>query len=199
MLFQYGSYAGRGVFQTLIDWGFLDALLPFILIFTIIFAVLQRVKLFGEGTGDARKGDRRINGIIALVIAAMVVVPHITGLYSPDSDPVNIINTFLPQTAVILVAILCVVLLLGLAGGEIPSVMLWAIALVALGFLVFMILMAILPGWWPTFSFLRDPSVQALIIILLVLGLVGFFIIREPPKPNETPFKSFLKNWMGAP
>lgn len=203
MLFQltpYPSTVGgtfQSLMQALIDWGFIDAFLPFMLIFVLIFATLQKTKLFGEGADfDTRKPDRQINGVLAFVIAAMVVVPHIAGLYPPDSDPIIIINTFLPSTAVILIAVLCVILLLGLAGTEVPNVLLWSIALVAAGFLIFMILVAVLPGFLPTFDFLRDPAIQALIIILLVMGLIGYFVVREPAATAtaEGGWEKFIKS-----
>ncbi len=198
MLFQYyPTYTGgtgRGVFQTLVDWGLVDAILPFILIFVLIFAILQKVKIFGEGAGDARKGDKRLNGLLALVIAALVVVPHVVQLYPPEQDPINIINQFLPSTAVVLVAVFAVILLLGFAGAGIPSTLQWLIALFALGFLVVMIFMAVIPGFFPTFHWLQDPSVQALVIILLIMGLVAWFVIREP---GEGDFKGWIDRWMG--
>jgi len=201
MLFQltpYPSTVGgtfQSLMQALIDWGFVDAFLPFMLIFVLIFATLQKIALFGEGEGAERKPDRQINGVLAFVIAAMVVVPHIAGLYPPNSDPIIIINTFLPSTAVILIAVLCVILLLGLAGTEIPNVLLWSIALVAAGFLIFMILVAMIPGFLPTFDFLRDPAIQALIIILLVMGLIGYFVVREPAAAGaEGGWEKFIKS-----
>ena len=203
MLFQmYAPYSGGGgsaiqsLFQALVDWGFIDALLPFLLLFTVIFGILQKIALFHTGEGAEKKADKRINAVLGFIIAAMVVVPHIIGAYPPGQDPIDIINQFLPSTAIILLAVLCVILLLGLAGGEIPSFMLWTVALVALGFLIVMIFMAITPGFWPTFNFLRDPSIQALIIILLVMGLVGFFVIREP-KPDDKGFTDWLKHMFG--
>ncbi|MEM3154042.1 MAG: hypothetical protein QW165_00545 [Candidatus Woesearchaeota archaeon] len=195
MLFQYyptyTSGTGRSVFQTLADWGFVDAILPFILIFVLVFAILQKIGMFKDDKG---KPDRKINGLLALVIAALVVVPHVVQLYPPDQDPINIINQFLPSTAVILVAILAVILLLGLAGAEIPSVLQWLIALFALGFLIVMILMAVIPGFFPTFYWLQDPAIQALLIILLVMALVAWFVIREP---GEGDFKGWIKDWLG--
>jgi len=194
MFFQYYttySGTGRGVFQTLVDWGLIDAILPFVLIFVLIFAILQKIAIFKD---EAGKGDRKLNGILALVIAAMVVIPHVVQLYPPEQDPINIINQFLPSTAVVLIAILAVILLLGLAGAEVPSLMQWAIALVALGFLIVMILMAVIPGFFPTFYWLQDPSIQALVIILLIMGLVGWFIIREPGTGGG--MTDFINKWM---
>ncbi len=197
MTYHYYTYSGgtgRGVFQTLVDWGLVDAILPFILIFVLLFAILQKIKIFGEGAGDTRTGDRKLNGLLALVIAAMVVVPHVAQLYPPEQDPINIINQFLPTTAVILIAILAVILLLGLAGAAIPSTLQWAIALVALGFLVVMILMAVIPGFFPTFYWLQNPTVQAVVIVLLLMGLVGWFVVREP---GGDDFKTWIDKWLG--
>lgn len=191
MLFQFGNV---GVFQTLVDWGFVDAILPFILIFVLIFAILQKVALFKHGEGP----DRRINGILALVISAMVVVPHIVRMYPPEADPINMINQFLPQTGVLLLAVLCVMLLLGLAGAGIPSWLTAVVGLIAAGFLVVMILMAVMPGFFPSVGFLSDPATQALLIVLLTMGLIGWFIIREPEQ-RQTGQPSWLDEWFFKP
>ena len=39
----------RGFIQTLESWGLTDVLLPFLLVFTIIFAILQKSNILGEG------------------------------------------------------------------------------------------------------------------------------------------------------
>ncbi len=198
MLFQYYTTGGGGaiqsLMQSLIDWGFLDALLPFLLIFVLIFAILQKIALFKK---DDTVAAKRISAVLAGIIAAMIVIPHVTGLYPVVSDPIIMINTFLPSIAVILLAMLCVILLLGLAGTKIPNFVIWAIALVALGFLLFVIFMAIIPGWFPAFDFLRDPAIQALIIILLVIGLVGFFLTREETGGGGAT--AWMTKWLGGP
>lgn len=188
MLFQYYGSTGTGVFQTLIDWGLVDAILPFALIFVLVFAILQKIQLFGE---------RRINGVLSFVISAMIVIPHLMGYYPPASDPINMINNFLPQTAVLLLAVLCVLLLLGLAGAQYPTWTTGAVGLFAAGLLVFVILTSIMPGFFgtQTFGFLQDPALQALLIMLLVMGLIGYFVIREPQAPGAAK-ESFMDEWL---
>lgn len=193
MIFQFT--AAPGFVQTLVDWGFLDAVLPFLLIFAIIFGVLQQVGLFRRGD----KPNKQINGILAMVIAAMIVGPHVMGYYPPGQDPINMINQFLPQSAVLLVAILLTIMLLGLSGVSLPTPFLWVIALVALGFMIFTILMAVIPGFFPTFDFLRDPGVQAVLVIVLTIGLVGFFLFREPSEAGDRNFRQWLSDWLGSP
>ena len=54
------------VIQTLENQGLTDVLLPFLLIFTIVFAVFQKTEILG-------KGKKNFNGVIALVIALATV------------------------------------------------------------------------------------------------------------------------------
>jgi hypothetical protein len=57
--------------------------------------------------------------------------------------------------------------------------------------------MAVIPGFFPTFYWLSDPSIQALVIILLIMGLVGWFVIREPGTGGG--MKDFIDKWMKTP
>lgn len=185
MLFQAPYYAGgqiQGVFQTLQAWGFADALLPFILIFVLVFAILQKIEIFKEGTPP--KPDRKINGIIAFVIAALVVIPHITRSYPPQADPVTIIMNFLPSTGILLLAIFVVMLLLGLVGAKIPSPILALIGFASLIILGAVIIKAAFPAFAPRWI-TNDPNTQSLIVILLTMGGVAWFILREP-EPTKT-------------
>lgn len=192
MLFQYTTYsgAGTGLFQTLYQWGFLDAVLPFLLIFIIIFAILQKVALF-KSEGD--KPDKRINGMLGLIIGLMVVFPHVLNIYPKNADPILIINQILPGASVLLVAILLLAVMLGFTSG-LPTLFIWAVVLVAVALMVFLIVTAIFPGFVPGFQFLKDPAKQAAILIILVMGLVVYFIMREP---SGGGFKDWIKDWMG--
>ena len=84
------------LFQIMESWGMLDVLLPFLLIFTVVFAVLQKAKIFGEDS-------KRFNVIIALVLGMVVVIPHIMGNYPEGQDAVLIINKLLPNVALVLI------------------------------------------------------------------------------------------------
>jgi hypothetical protein len=161
--------------------GLLDALLPFLLIFTLVFAALQKTKIIGSG-------EKRFNVIIALVLAFAVVLPHLMGTYPPGQDVVIIINTALPNISVVLVAILAILLLIGVfAPVNLAGTMLG-------GLLVFGSIIAVVfffgqaAGIWeefpPFLGFLNDPDTQALIIILVIFGLVLWFITREEPGVN---------------
>ena len=75
MLFQFIPYYGGGsgnlqsVLWWLNNWGLQDLWLPFILIFTLVFAILQKIKLFNykvkkpDGTDGEEVGSKKMNGI----------------------------------------------------------------------------------------------------------------------------------------
>ena len=188
MLFQFYGRGGTGTLQNLVynlqQWGLYDVILPFLLIFAILFAVLQRVNLFKKpaAAGAVPEPERKINAIIAIVISLIIVLPHVTKSYPINADPVVIINKILPGSAIIIIAALMVLLLIGLTGVRIPGFVTLVTAIVSVIVLAIIFLSAVFPTWqWKTGP-LSDPNLQALIIVLLVFGIVVWFIVREPPK-----------------
>ena len=79
------------------QYGVLDFLLPFLLVFTIIFAILQRTEILG-------KDKKNFNVVIALVLALLFIVPHMTGSYPLGYDPVQVINEALPSISLVAIA-----------------------------------------------------------------------------------------------
>ena len=169
------------------SWGVTQVLLPFILIFTIVFATLQKTKILGDGR-------KQYNVMIALVMALGVVIPHVTGSYSTwgfanGFDPVDVINTALPQVSLIVVAIVMLLLIIGVFGNEID------IAGTPLaGWVVIIAVIAVVAifgsavGWFRLpiwLGFLQNPELQALIVMILVFGVIIFFIIGGDQKKEE--------------
>lgn len=171
--------------RTLEYWGLTDALLPFLLIFTIIFAVLQKTHILGEGR-------KNFNVVVALVIALSVVIPHVTNSYPADADVVEIMNNALPNVSIVLVAIIMVLILIGLLGGEARwmggSLSGW-IAIIS--FLIVIFIFGRSAGWFETLPrwlwWLDDPNTQALVIIILIFGIIIWFITKED-KAEKTGF-----------
>jgi hypothetical protein len=96
------------------SWGLRDVLLPFLLIFVIFFALIAKSKVFGED-------KRRLNLIFALVIALMVVIPHVTDIYPPNMDPVEIMNEAIPNLSIVIVAAIGALILIGALGGQVTT------------------------------------------------------------------------------
>jgi len=177
--------------------GVADVLLPFILVFTIIFAIMEKVKILGEKS-------RRYNVMIAIVIGLAVVIPHI--LSPSQYDVVNIMNRALPNVSIFIVAIVAVLLLVGVIW---PSKQFKFGATVRGWFtlIAFIIVVAIFTyaaGWWGPFGaagylptwlyFLQDPGTIALIVIILIFIIIIAYISGgEEGKEGERREKGWKK------
>jgi len=88
------TYGGQTILSHPI---FVETILPFLLIFTLVFAILQKSKFLGEG-------KRQLDAIIALAVALIVI---------SFAQAVGIILQLIPFLAVSIVVLLVLFLLLG--------------------------------------------------------------------------------------
>jgi len=64
----------REVISFLDDMGIYDVVLPFLLVFTIVFAILEKTRLFGTDDIEGKKFTKKnINAMVAFVSAFLVV------------------------------------------------------------------------------------------------------------------------------
>ena len=165
--------------QTLQDYEILDIILPFFLVFTIIFATLQKVKILGEG-------KKNFNVIVALIVAITFIVPHVTDPGGP-LDFVKVINTAIPSVSLVAIALIMVFLLVGLFGVS-PK---WGgpfTGFFALASFVFVgYIFAASAGLFEVPVFLNDDRLMSLIIVLLVFGGIIAFVTGEE-KPEKAGF-----------
>ncbi len=161
-----------------------DVALPFILVFTIVFAVLQKIQLFGTNS-------RKINVMVALVTAFFTVrVPAI----------VSTMNMFLPKVSLILLVILMVLLVIGLFGmkGEevtgITLLLLFVIAVVGLGWAYFSSSTKVwLPDW------LRSAGSDVYIMAAIIIGIliIIWFLSSEPKSQGIGKWVEDLPKYFG--
>jgi len=97
------------------DFGLFDVILPFLLVFTLVFAVLEKTKIFGmEGT-HSRKN---LNAMVAFSIAFFVTAS------------VNIVTAFqvaLPWVSLVLVILVSFLLLSGVMFEETSTKNIWSL------------------------------------------------------------------------
>ena len=165
------------------QYGLTDVLLPFLLIFAVVFAILQKVKIFG-------KDKKNINVILSLVIGLLVVIPHVTNSYPPGQDVVEIMNSAIPNISIILIAIVMLLILVGVFGSEVDIAGTSLAGWIALAsFLVVGYIFGRSAGWfqyWPDWLWwLDDPNTQALVVILLVFGVLIWFVTKEPGSRDD--------------
>lgn len=188
----------QGLIFTLQQWGVVDVVLPFILVFTIVFAVLEKTKILGSDDNTVRKYAT----VVSLVLAFAVVIPHVTGSYYYGFDAVEIINKALPQVGLLLVAIVMVLLTLGLWTGKkadgSKGIGVWFT--MASGIIVIAIFIASV-GWWDVPSWiyrLIDSDFISLVIAILVFGIIIKFIAgpKKEAKPNKKSTAQLMSEFL---
>lgn len=176
------------------QFGLLDAVLPFILIFAVLFVTLQRVSIFGQG-------KKNINMLVSLVISLTVIVPHVLGTYPPGQDVITIINSALPNVSLVIVLMVAALILVGVfipnfaAGGGFGGIL----AVISIGIVVY--IFGLSAGWWKsagTLGFLSNPDVQAVLVIVLVFAVVIFMITAESPGEKVGNFIKMLTGGGGG-
>ncbi len=157
------------------QFGLLDAVLPFILIFAVIFTVISRTKVLGD--------KKNVHMLVALVISLLVVLPHVMGTYPPGQDVVNIINNALPNVSLVIVIVVAALILMGIflpTGSGIP--MGGVLAFLSVGVIIY--IFGLSANWWESagpLGFLSNPDIQMLLVIILVFAVVIFLITSESP------------------
>ena len=175
--------------QTLESYGLTDALLPFLLIFTIIFAILQKSNIFGQD-------KKKYNVIVSLVIGLLVVIPHVMGRYPPGSDVVLIINSALPNVSLLVVAIVALLILIGIMGGNIH----WAgavsggVAIVAVLAVAWIFLSAAgYDIWFNNWVLGWSPETTSVVVIVLIFAVLIWYITKEDAGHTGGKIKGMLE------
>ena len=178
--------AFEDIIFTLEAWGVADVLLPFLLIFTIVFAILQKAKILGDD-------KKNMNIIIALIIGLSVVIPHITGTYPPGADVVDIMNQALPNISIVLVAVIALLLLMGIFGFEMSKSISGGV--VAFAIIVVLYVFGAAAGWWGDWNWITNyfgEDAITIIVIILVFAVLIWYITKDDK--SETAGKGLFKS-----
>lgn len=176
----------RGIIDFFGDIGIYDVVLPFLLVFTIVFAILEKTKILGTEDIDGKKYTKKnLNAIAALVMAFLVIA---------SSRLVALINEAMGNIVILLLLAIGFLLLIGSFFREGEDVFLekgpWRTLFMVLMFigiaLIFLHAVRTDDGesWLEWFwDYLEDHwetnFVASLIFIVLVV-LFMWYIVREP-------------------
>jgi hypothetical protein len=188
------------VFRWMMESGFYSSLIPFFLVFTIVFAFMQKVQVFGGDTGAHKK----YNIIVAMAIALIVVIPHVTNSYPRGQDPVEIFMTAIPGVALWIVAIMMGIILLATFGLKLMPESAGPLNgfVTVISFLIVAVIFGTAAGWIPPdvlgWLGMRDTSVQTMVLVIAVIAIILFFILGDD-RPRETKpnpiTKAFSDSW----
>jgi len=146
--------------------GFFDYLIPLLLIFSIMFALLEKTKVLG-------KNKTNINVLVALVIGLLLVAQPLV---------VQTMNSFLPKASLIFIVILvCLMTIALLAGGEHTGIAgtAYAIAAIVVIIAILSALGASVPG---AESFLSSDEASSLLTWAIPLGIffLTIYLLTRP-------------------
>jgi hypothetical protein len=170
-----------GTIEFLQEFGFFDVILPFLLVFTIVFGVLEKTKIFGvEKFREQEIPKKNINAMIAFVIAFFVVAAK---------EIVASIQVSVPMVALILVAIVCFLMLVGIFIGSNESLNFLEMFKGFKGFIAGILILAVVAIFFESFGWL-DPimgfvfgsgsDVFLTIVFIGVVGAVIYFVFKTP-------------------
>jgi len=144
--------------KNLAELGFFGFLLPFILAFAIVFALLLKSKILGE--------DKKIIGTVSLVISFFVIAFGGVTLG-------NFFVTLFGLMIIILSAILVIILILSMAGYDITK--LFENKLIIIGIIIAAILLAIFIGnfWGTTLDMNWIITIAFIFVMILVAALLA--------------------------
>ncbi len=97
--------AFRSVIGFLDKLGVYDVILPFLLVFTLVFAILEKTKILGvEKVKDQEFTKKNINAMVAFVVAFLVIA---------STQLVAVISSVMANVVLLLILSVCFLLLVG--------------------------------------------------------------------------------------
>ena len=170
----------RAVIENLVDIGFYSVILPFLLVYVVVFGILEKSGIFKNGDDNQVKN---INSIIAFVFALFVVA---------SIQTVKYLQSFITSAIVFIIFILVVLILVGFVfgdkymqlfmdGDKIKKPLAWVIAGVIL--IVAIVALIVATGVWDTIYDEIDDAVSGdgVVTALVVIGIVAvlYFVTKE--------------------
>jgi|SRR3989344_952648 len=182
----------RGTLEFFNRLGIYDVILPFLLVFSIVFAILEKTKIFGmEKIGDEKYTRKNINAMVAFVIGFMTIA---------SAQLVQIITTVSSQVVLLLLLSVLFLLLVGSFYKETDEGFFltkgWNTAFMIIMFvgIVAIFLQAIkidtgegFLAWLLGYigNNLSSTAVGSIILLIIVIVLMMFIVKDRKPKKEE--------------
>lgn len=180
----------RGIIDFFVKIGIYDVVLPFILVFTIVFAIFEKTKIFGtEEVEGVKYTKKNINSMVSFVIAFLVVA---------STRLVALINEAAANIVILLLLSVFFLLLIGSFYKEGEDVSLggaWRIIFMIIMFvgivLIFLNAIKIEGGgswlnWaWRWIVDNWSTNAAASIILLIIIVVIMLYVVQEKKHPAK--------------
>lgn len=165
------------------DFGFFDVILPFLLVFSILFGILEKTKVFGVEEIDGKKYPRKnINSMVSFVIAFFVIA---------TKEIVTALQVSLPKVAMVLTIVVCFMLLAGsfMAEGEFSFAdnKAWKVFLTLVMFIAVVLIFLDAFDWLdPIIGYILSEKSTIVVPLIIFAAMIGtvFYVIGGSNKPK---------------
>ncbi|MFH0752814.1 MAG: hypothetical protein V1914_04445 [archaeon] len=165
------------------EFGFFDVILPFLLVFTIVFGILEKTRIFGvEKVGEKEYPKKGINSMIAFVIAFFVVAAR---------EVVASIQVSIPQVVLVLLLLISFMLLVGVFMGDkqfnLEDKHKWVAFLMVVIFLLVIMIFINSFGWLqPVIDYFMESTYLLVpLIFLIVIIIAVMYVVGGKPKEKS--------------
>ncbi len=179
----------RGVIEFLGKIGVYDVILPFLLVFTIVFAILEKTKILGtEKIGGNEVTKKNLNSMVALSIAFLVIA---------STKLVGIVNEVMANVVLLLILAICFLLLVGVFFGskeftleKYPNWIKFFMVLMFIG--IVLIFLNALDWLQYVFSIITEWDAQWAVTAVFLIIILGFmwYIVKDsgsaPPAKEKS-------------
>ncbi|MFQ5474275.1 MAG: hypothetical protein ACE5DM_00395 [Candidatus Nanoarchaeia archaeon] len=175
----------RGILDFFVELGVYDVILPFLLVFTIMFALLEKTKVLGMQEIDGKKYTRKnINSMVAFCVSFLVIA---------STRLVAIINETMANMFLLLLLAVSFLLLIGsFMKEEDESVFLeepWKTIFMIIMFVGITLIFLHAIGWlqigWDYLIHHYDSTVVGSIILMAIIIFFMYIIVREPKSSSS--------------
>jgi len=147
------------LFYSLEGTGILEYVLPFLLVFSITFAILEKVKILGE--------DKKNINLIVSIILGLIFVTQFSLVYT--------LNQFLPKISLFIIIAVMVLILFGIFGAKVHEGLGGWGLVIAAAISLFAIYWGLSPSlgfelpYWIEYNF---DIIIAVVIIIIIISLI---------------------------
>ena len=169
----------RGAIEFLGKLGVYDVVLPFLLVFTIVFAILEKTKILGIEKIDGKELTKKnLNAMVAFVMAFLVIA---------STKLVSIVNEVMANVVLLLILAICFLLLVGVFFSDkqftLEDYPTWVKFFMIMMFLGIVTIFLNALGWLQTiYTFLSQWNAEYVVTVVFFGIILAFmwYIVRDP-------------------
>jgi hypothetical protein len=172
--------------QLLSQYGFIDFVLPFLLIFSLVFMILELSNLLKTGPDDTV--GRKLNALFSLGFALLSIY---------NQNLVNWLLSFIPNATIAIIGFTLIVIVLAITNKKIPSWLRAFFAFLIVGIILWLAInslsitgsssesSSLISLLSYTLNYLMQSGILSLLIVFLFIFLVLMWIVGGGEKKEE--------------